>query len=160
MTERVKKELLERISNAKSRNIIVEERIEIDSCIRGVYGFFAIKENEEIPFYIGKSNDIFTRMFGGHIYDYLRGVRKTDVQKNIESFLSKGYEINVRILKVEEYKGDSFIQDANRLALAELNEIVNQQNNGFCITEDQISEAVKKIHERKDWNSKVENFNF
>ena len=51
MTERVKKELLERISNAKSRNIIVEERIEIDSCIRGVYGFFAIKENEEIPFY-------------------------------------------------------------------------------------------------------------
>ena len=160
MTERVKKELLERISNDKSRNINVEESIEIDSCNRGVYGFFAIKENEEIPFYIGKSNDIFTRMFGGHIYDYLRGVRKTGVQKNIESFLSKGYEINVRILKVVEYKGDSFIQDANRLALAELNEIVNQQNNGFCITEDQISEAVKKIHERKDWNSKVENFNF
>ena len=160
MTERVKKELLERISNAKSRNIIVEERIELVRCIRGVYGYNKIKEKEEIPFYIGKSNDIFTRIFGGHIYDYLRGVRKTGVQKNIESFLSKGYEINVRILKVVEYKGDSFIQDANRLALAELNEIVNQQNNGFCITEDQISEAVKKTHERKDWNSKVENLHF
>ena len=93
-------------------------------------------------------------MFCGHIYDYLRGVRKTDVQKNIESFLSKGYEIHVKILKVVEYKGDSFIQDANRLALAELNEIVNQQNRGFCITEDQLSEAVKKRYEKKEWNNK------
>ena len=125
-----------------------------NSCIRGVYGFFAKKENEEILFYIGKSNNIFTRMFCGHIYDYLRGVRKTDVQKNIESFLSKGYEIHVKILKVVEYKGDSFIQDANRLALAELNEIVNQQNRGFCITEDQLSEAVKKRYEKKEWDNK------
>lgn len=154
MTDKEEKEFLKRISNAKSHKIFVEDGIKLNSCIRGVYGFFAKKENEEIPFYIGKSNNIFTRMFCGHIYDYLRGVRKTDVQKNIESFLSKGYEIHVKILKVVEYKGDSFIQDANRLALAELNEIVNQQNRGFCITEDQLSEAVKKRYEKKEWDNK------
>ena len=36
--------------------------------------------------------------------------------------MKKGYVIEVRILKKVRYKGDSFIQDANRLALAELKE--------------------------------------
>lgn len=43
-----------------------------------------------------------------------------------------GYKIEVRILKEAEYVGDSFIQDANRLALTELEEIVNQQSKGLA----------------------------
>lgn len=153
MTKREEKEFLKRIDNAKSNNIFVQDEIKFNSHIRGVYGFFAIKENEEIPFYIGKSIDIFNRMFTGHIYHYLRGVRNTDVQKRIEDYLEKEYIIEVRILKKVEYKGDSFIQDANRFALAELEEIVNQQNKGFCITENQISEAVKKEYEERVWDN-------
>lgn len=153
MTKREENELLKRISNAQSLNIFVQDEINLNSHIRGVYGFFAKKDDEEIPFYVGKSNNIFSRMFTGHIYDYLRGVRNTEVQKRIEDFLKKGYVIEVRILKTVEYKGDSFIQDANRLALAELTEIVNQQDRGFCITEDQISEAVKQNFEKKEWNN-------
>lgn len=153
MTKREEKEFLKRIEKAKLNNIFVQEEIKINSHIRGVYGFFAKKGDKEIPFYIGKSNNIFIRMFTGHIYDYLRGVRKTDVHKRIEDFLEKGYIIEVRVLKRVRYKGDSFIQDANRLALAELKEIVKQQNKGFCITEDQISEAVKK-YEKNEWNDK------
>ena len=49
-------------------------------------------------------------------------------------------------------QGTVFIQDANRLALAELEEIVNQQSKGFCITDDMLSEAVKKKSEEKAWN--------
>lgn len=153
MTKREEKEFLKRIEKAKLNNIFVQEEITINSHIRGVYGFFAKKGDKEIPFYIGKSNNIFIRMFTGHIYHYLRGVRKTDVHKRIEDFLEKGYIIEARVLKRVRYKGDSFIQDANRLALAELKEIVKQQNKGFCITEDQISEAVKK-HEKKEWDGK------
>lgn len=92
-------------------------------------------------------------MFTGHIYHYLRGVRNTDIQKRIEDFLKKGYVIEVRILKKVRYKGDSFIQDANRLALAELKEIVKQQNKGFCITKDQISSSKTKTEE-KEWDDK------
>lgn len=33
-----------------------------------------------------------------------------------------------------------------------MKEIVKQQNKGFCITEDQISEAVKKDDEEQAWN--------
>lgn len=130
-------------------NIFVQEEIKLNSHIIGVYGFFAKSDDQEIPFYIGKSNNIFIRIFSGHIYHYLRGVRNTDVQKRIVDFLKKGYIIEIRILKRVRYKGDSFIQDANRLALAELKEIVKQQNKGFCVTEDQISEAVKKKYEKK-----------
>lgn len=154
MTEREEKEFLKRMQNAKSNNIFVQEEIKVNSHIRGVYGFFAKKDDKEIPFYIGKSNNVFFRMFKHHIYDYLRGVRKTDVHKRMEVFLKNGYIIEIRILKRVGYKGDSFIQDANRLALAELKEIVKQQNKGFCITEDQISEAVKKEYEEREWNDK------
>ncbi|WP_416327808.1 hypothetical protein [[Eubacterium] hominis] len=152
MTKREENEFLKRIENAKSNNIFVQEEINLDSHIRGVYGFFAIKDNEQIPFYVGKSINIFSRMFTGHIYDYLRGVKNTDVQKRMEDFLTKGYIIEVRILKKVKYNGDSFIQDANRLALAELEEIVKQQENGYCITKDQLSEAVKREAEEKAWN--------
>ena len=48
------------------------------------------------------------------------------MHKRIEDFLEKGYIIEVRVLKRVRYRGDSIIQDANRLALAELQEIVKQ----------------------------------
>lgn len=38
---------------AKSNNIIVPEKMTLSSEIRGVYGFFAIKGDEEVLFYIG-----------------------------------------------------------------------------------------------------------
>ncbi len=154
MTQRVENEFRKRIENAKMKNIFVDEEIAFNSHIRGIYCFYAKRENEEIPFYIGKSNNIFMRMFKGHIYDYLRGVRDTDVQKRIENYLDNGYSIKVGILRRVPYKGDTYIQDANRLALAELEEIVKQQNNGFCITKDQLSEAVK-LTEENIWNEEV-----
>lgn len=156
MTDKEKNEFMKRIENAKSNNIFVQKEINPDSHIRGVYGFFAIRDKEEIPFYIGKSLNIFSRLFTGHIYNYLRGVRNTDVQQRMENFLGKGYTVEVRILKRVEYKGDSFIQDANRLALAELEEILKQQDNGYCKTTDQISEAVKKEYEEREWNHMFE----
>lgn len=151
MTQREEQEFLKRIEKAKDKNIFVQKEIGINSHVRGVYCFYAKRENEEIPFYIGKSNNIFMRMFTGHIYNYLRGVRNTDVQKRMENYLDNNYSIEVRVLKRVDYVGDSFIQDANRLALAELEEIVKQQNKGLCITKDQLSESIKPSEENA-WN--------
>lgn len=74
MTKKEEKEFLKRIEKAQLNNIFIQEEITPNSYIRGVYDFFAKRGNEEIPFYIGKSNNIFIRMFKGHIYHYLRGV--------------------------------------------------------------------------------------
>lgn len=86
-----------------------------------------------------------------HLNDYLRGVRKTDVHKKIEKYLNDGYEIEIRILQKIDYIGDSFEKDANRLALAELQELVNYQDMGGC--QKQLSEAVKEKYERIEWES-------
>lgn len=159
MSLRVKNELLKRVNNAVNEKIFIPNELTPNSHIRGVYCFYAVKE-EEIPFYIGKSNNIFNRMFNenGHIYAYLRNKGKdpsaqkqTDVQKRIARYLNDNYIIKVKILRNVEYIGDSFIQDANRLALAELEEIVAQQRKGLCLTKDQLSEAVKPAEE-SIWN--------
>lgn len=86
------------------------------------------------------------------VSDHHAIIPTANVQKRMAYYLENGYKIEVRILKEVEYVGDSFIQDANRLALAELEEIVNQQSKGFCITDDMLSEAVKKKSEEKAWN--------
>lgn len=72
MTQREEQEFLKRIEKAKDKNIFVQKEIALNSHVRGVYCFYAKRETEEIPFYIGKSNNIFMRMFTGHIYNYLR----------------------------------------------------------------------------------------
>lgn len=153
MTDRELKEFNKRLNKIKQLGIYVPKEMTPKSKIRGVYGFFVKVDENYICFYIGKSNDIFLRMLGknSHLNDYLRGVRKTDVHKKIEKYLNDGYEIEIRILQKIDYIGDSFEKDANRLALAELQELVNYQDMDGC--QKQLSEAVKEKYERIEWES-------
>ncbi len=153
MTDRELKEFNKRLNEIKQLDIYVPKEMTPKSKIRGVYGFFVKVDENYICFYIGKSNDIFLRMLGknSHLNDYLRGVRETDVHKKIEKYLNDGYGIEVRILREIDYIGDSFEKDANRLALAELQELVNYQDMGGC--QKQLSEAVKEKYERIEWES-------
>ena len=48
-------------------------------------------------------------------------------------YLSKGYRIEVEILKRVNYKDTSFSRAAHRLALAELRIIVKYQKTGQCL---------------------------
>lgn len=154
MTSREKAEFIKRINMANEKSIHIPEELRPESCIRGVYGLFAVNNKEEIPFYIGKSNNIFLRMFSknSHVYSYMRGVRKTEVHNMMERYLNQGYIIKIRILKKVRYVGDTFKKDANRLAFAELKELIKYQKMGFCL--EQLSEAVKEKYERIEWESK------
>ena len=92
------------------------------------------------------------RMFGKgstHIYGYERGVRKEQLQVKMDNYLKEGKKIEVRVLEEVPFMGDSFAQDANRLALAELKILVQYQDNGFCLG--QLSEAVKAKRESEIW---------
>lgn len=152
MTPKNRKEFAKRINKAKEMNIFVPEKLNPESKIRGIYGFFAVSEGKEECFYIGKSNNIFMRMFGKgstHIYGYERGVRKEQLQVKMDNYLKEGKKIEVRVLEEVPFMGDSFAQDANRLALAELKILVQYQDNGFCLG--QLSEAVKAKRESEIW---------
>ena len=117
----------------------------------GVYGFFAIKENEEYCFYIGKAINIANRLFGaskGHVYMYLNNDFSKLVPQKIKEYLDNRYKIEVRILDIIDYHDTSFSQAAHRFALAELQRIVEYQRKGQC--EFQVPEGSGK-YERNYW---------
>lgn len=153
MTERSISTFNKRLNKLKIMNISIADDITPECKIRGVYGFFAKNETNNICFYIGKSNNIFIRMLGrnSHLNNYLRGVRNTNVHKYIEYYLNNGFNVEIRVLQKVEYVGDSFERDANRLALAELEELVKHQDMEEC--PNQLSEAVKEKNEREEWES-------
>ena len=111
--------------------------------IVGVYGFFACKGDENICFYIGKSVTVFGRLFkasDGHIYQYLRyldtdnkGWLEKLVPCKINEYLNAGYKIKVEILEIVNYSDSEYSRAAHRLALAELKQIVDYQEQGQCL---------------------------
>lgn len=147
--------LEQKLDEAKKQRIYISNELLTDVLtgknIVGVYGFFAIKENEEYCFYIGKSTSIADRLFGasnGHIYLYLNNDYSKLVPQEINKYLHNNYKIEVRILEKIDYHDTSFSKAAHRLALAELQKIVQYQEQGQC--ELQLPEGSTD-HERRYW---------
>lgn len=153
MTVNERNEFYNRIERLRAKNITLSEDIIPETKIRGVYGFFCRKENEIHCFYIGKSNNILIRMLGknSHLNNYLRGVKKSEVHKAIDKYLNDDFSVEIKVLQSVPYVGDSFEKDANRLALAELQQLVAFQSMGECTN--QLSEAVKKKFEKEEWEN-------
>lgn len=64
----------QKIGRAKAIGIDIPNILLGDRNIVGIYKFFYCTENEEFCFYVGKSTNIISRLFGssgGHIYMYL-----------------------------------------------------------------------------------------
>jgi hypothetical protein len=101
-----------------------------------VYGFFAIKDEVEECFYIGKATNMAGRILGasdGHVYMYLQQNMTKFVPRKIDEYIKQGYRIEVRILEQIDYRDTSFSKAAHRLALAELQKIVEYQEKGQCL---------------------------
>ena len=154
-SEKTINEFNKRIDALKKLDITLDKKLTPDKKLRGIYGFFAVDENDdETCFYVGKANDIFLRMIGksnAHFTFYLQWLKHgkkdskklTDVHRKISLFLDAAYSIEVRVLQEVPYDySQSFELNANRLSLAELSELVDHQINGECA--EQLSENVKK----------------
>jgi len=155
----MRKTFKQKIDEANKQGIYIADELVSNGNIVGVYGFFAIKKEEEYCFYIGKSTNIAYRLLGsskGHIYMYLNNDFSKLVPQKIKEYLNDRYKIEIRILDKIDYHGTSFSKAAHRLALAELQRIVEYQNNGQC--EFQMPEG-SGIYERQYWenNYKIEN---
>lgn len=152
--------LAQKIDKAKDMNINLPSRLLDNDKIVGVYGFFAVKEDkEEYCFYIGKSTNIASRLLdsdGGHVYQYIKGHCSKLVPQKIDEYLKQDYKIEVRILKEIDYHDTSFSKAAHRLALAELQSIVEYQKKGQC--EFQTPEGVGR-HEKSYWEKNYKGMN-
>ncbi len=143
--------LKQKIDKAEKRDIHIPDCLLSDENIVGVYGFFAIRKDEEYCFYIGKSINIAYRLFGssnGHIYLYFKNEYSKLVPQKINKYLNEEYKIEVRILDKIDYNDTSFSKAAHRLAFAELQRIIQYQEQGQC--EFQVPEGSGK-YEEKYW---------
>ena len=126
----------EKISVAKKHSIDIPDVLASGKAIVGVYGFFAIKDEVEECFYIGKATNMAGRILGasdGHVYMYLQQNMTKFVPRKIDEYIKQGYRIEVRILEQIDYRDTSFSKAAHRLALAELQKIVEYQEKGQCL---------------------------
>ena len=69
----------------------------------------------------------------GHVYMYLQQNMTKFVPRKIDEYIKQGYRIEVRILEQIDYRDTSFSKAAHRLALAELQKIVEYQEKGQCL---------------------------
>lgn len=126
----------EKISVARELRIHIPDALASGKAIVGVYGFFAIKDEVEECFYIGKATNMAGRILGasdGHVYMYLQQNMTKFVPRKIDEYIKQGYRIEVRILEQIDYHDTSFSKAAHRLALAELQKIVEYQEKGQCL---------------------------
>lgn len=126
----------EKISVAKKHSIDIPDVLASGKAIVGVYGFFAIKDEVEECLYIGKATNMAGRILGasdGHVYMYLQRNMTKFVPEKIDEYIKRGYRIEVRILEQIDYHDTSFSKAAHRLALAELQKIVEYQEKGQCL---------------------------
>ena len=142
----------EKILAAKNEGIIIPDILDIQTSgevVVGVYGFFAIKDEVEECFYIGKATNMAGRILGasdGHVYMYLQRNMTKFVPEKIDEYIKRGYRIEVRILEQIDYHDTSFSKAAHRLALAELQKIVEYQEKGQCL--DQRPEGARGYAEK------------
>lgn len=142
----------QKIEEAKKQRIHLPGNL-LEEEIVGVYGFFRLKDNEKpYCFYIGKATNMVSRLLGskGHLHYYLNGNFGKLVPQKIKEYLDKGYDIEVKILENLKYKYEDtdFSRAAHRLALAEIQQIVEYQKLGQCL--EQLPEGVGK-YEKKYW---------
>ena len=124
----------QKIEEAKNKNIELPEEI-LENEIVGVYGFFAIKGEKEICFYIGKATNIRSRLLDasdGHIHRFLYGYDGL-VPDKIRDYRNDNYSIEVKVLERIDYEDTNFSRAAHRLALAELQQIVKYQKDNQCL---------------------------
>ena len=145
----------QKIEDAEKQRIHLPDNL-LEKEIVGVYGFFATKENKKsCCFYIGKATNVVSRLLGskGHLHYYLNGNLNKLVPQKIKEYLDLGYDIDVRILDdfTDEYKDTDFSRAAHRLALAEIQQIVEYQKLGQCL--EQLPEGAGK-YERKYWEER------
>ena len=127
--------LNQKIEKAKQMGVYLPSGVEKKGNIVGVYGFFAIINDSEYCFYIGKATNLIGRLLNsnGHVYHYITGNTEKFVPKKIREYREQGYKIIVKILCEVDYYDTSYSKAAHRLALAELEQIVKYQEKGHCL---------------------------
>lgn len=149
----------QKIEKVKQYEISVDNRL--SAKISGVYGFFAVKNETETCFYIGKAINMCDRIFStshGHIGCYLKykdaGIKnksETLIIDEIEKYRDNKFKIELRLLEEINMHEERYERAAQKLAFAEYLWIEKYQQKGQCMN--QLPEGADRS--RKYWENNI-----
>lgn len=139
---------------AHTEKILVEERImNPKKPIRGVYGLFVQKDGHEQCTYVGRSENIYARMFKGNAH-MVRLMKQCHFSKQLTRALGdSAAKIYVRVLKEVKLERDDYYKDMQRLASAECHCIDCCQAKGHLL--EQVPEGTKMTE--AEWRGRPSN---
>lgn len=132
------------LQTMSDRIIVQNNIIDYTQTIRGVYGIF-VEDGEKRCVYVGKSNNIYMRMFGGHghLTKLMKGLH---TNTELKTAIFTNQKIYIDVLTYVPYIFDNYYKDMQRLASAEnacidyyqnLDQCLHQVPEGNAITEQQ-----------------------
>lgn len=133
----------ERIKEAEKHGIFISDtlrdRLKVKDDIRGIYGIFSRKNDEETCLYIGRAYSIVDRCFSynGHITEYMHNNDEDGklISKLINNSRKKNHIILIELIEEVEFQGDNYNRDMQRLVYAEYKNIEEYQEKGQCLNQ-------------------------
>lgn len=105
-------------TNMKNR-IIIDKEI-IHSVIRGIYGIFVETEKEKKCVYVGRANNIYSRLFTGKNAHLVRLKNGTHGNPDLnKAFGDESTKISIEILEEVKCKYENYYKDMQELASRE-----------------------------------------
>lgn len=139
----------------KNKLFIDEEILNYEEPIIGIYGIFVKNDTEEICAYVGRSINIYHRMFrgDGHFVKLRKGISDNSALR--KAMQNKNEKIIVRVLDKVEFQYDTYCQDMQRLASRECHFIDKYQALNQCL--EQLPDGSNM--ERSDWLNTYQRIN-
>lgn len=122
------------LNDMKDKIIVPEEIKDAGKPIIGVYGIFVNEGEEERCVYVGRSNNIYLRMFSGddaHLVKLKKGI--VENTKINDAMKNENAKIMVEILERVEYDFKNYNIDMQKLASRENFWIDHYQSLGQCL---------------------------
>lgn len=142
-------ETIKWMKSIMENKIIVDEKIlNYEKPIIGIYGIFVRNETKELCAYVGRSINIYSRMFKGdnaHLVKLRKGICENSVLN--KAMENKNEKINVKVLEEVVFRYDSYCKDMQRLASRECYYIDYYQNMDQCL--EQLPDGSNM--EESDW---------
>lgn len=125
------------------------ENINTDYSFGYIYGIYSVnKQNEKYCIYIGRTNSLYERMYGGdgHLTNLMKECHHS--KKLMNAFLDTDYKIEIKVVDQVKYKFDCYQKDVQRLSSKENYYIDKYQERNQCL--EQVPEG--KIMSICKWN--------
>ena len=122
------------LNDMKNKITIQPEILDASKVIIGIYGIFISINEQERCAYVGRSNNIYSRMFSGddaHMVKLKKGIGENGETNS--AMQNEQAKIIVKVLETVQYEYENYNKDMQKLASRENHYIDKYQALGQCL---------------------------